>query len=54
MLLIANDGPLDRAVARFCEVLKNPVANPGGGALDSKDEQEDRDDNGRGLIAVTM
>jgi phosphonate metabolism protein PhnN/1,5-bisphosphokinase (PRPP-forming) len=49
---IANDGPLERAVARFCEVLKNPVANPGGGALDGKDEQEDRDDNGRGLIVV--
>ena len=49
---ITNDGPLERAVARFCDVLKNPVANPGGGALDGKDEQEDRDDNGRGLIIV--
>jgi phosphonate metabolism protein PhnN/1,5-bisphosphokinase (PRPP-forming) len=49
---ITNDGPLERAVARFCEVLKDPVANPGGGALDGKDEQEDRDDNGRGLIVV--
>jgi phosphonate metabolism protein PhnN/1,5-bisphosphokinase (PRPP-forming) len=49
---ITNDGPLERAVARFCDVLKNPVANPGGGALDGKDEQEDRDDNGRGLIVV--
>ena len=49
---IGNDGPLERAVTRFCEVLKDPVANPGGGPLNSQDEQEDRDDNGRGLIIV--
>jgi phosphonate metabolism protein PhnN/1,5-bisphosphokinase (PRPP-forming) len=49
---ITNDGPLEQAVAHFCEVLKNPVANPGGSTLDGQDEQEDRDDNGRGLIVV--
>jgi len=49
---IVNDGPLELAVARFCEVLKNPVAYPGGSSLDRDDEKKDRDDDGRGLVVV--
>jgi ribose 1,5-bisphosphokinase len=49
---IVNDGPLERAVARFCEVLKDPAAHPGGGALDGDDQKKDRNDDGRGLVVV--
>lgn len=49
---IVNDGPLERAVTRFCEVLKDPVAYPGGSPLDRNDEKKDRDDDGRGLVVV--
>lgn len=49
---IVNDGPLERAVSAFCDVLQNPVADPGRGPLDSQDEKENRNDDGRGLIVV--
>ncbi len=49
---IVNDGPLERAVTAFCDVLKNPVANPGRGPLDCQNEKENRNDDGRGLIIV--
>jgi phosphonate metabolism protein PhnN/1,5-bisphosphokinase (PRPP-forming) len=49
---IVNDGPLEQAVRQFCLVLEDAVADPGRGALDGKDEQEDRDDDGRGLVIV--
>lgn len=52
LVRLVNDGPLDQAVQRFCAVLEDAVAHPGGGALDSQNEQEDRDDDGRGLIIV--
>jgi len=52
VLRIVNDGALESAVGQFCTILKNPVANPGGGALDRDDQQEDRDDDGGGLIVV--
>lgn len=49
---IANDGALDDAVSRFCAVLENAVADVGRGALDGQHQQEDGDDDGRGLIIV--
>jgi phosphonate metabolism protein PhnN/1,5-bisphosphokinase (PRPP-forming) len=49
---IMNDGPLARAVDAFVGVLKNPAANPGGGALDRDDQKEDRDDDGGSLVVV--
>ena len=49
---IVNDGALDRAVDQFCVILEDAVAHKGGGALDGKYEQENRDDDGRGLIIV--
>ncbi|MFM8745564.1 MAG: phosphonate metabolism protein/1,5-bisphosphokinase (PRPP-forming) PhnN [Aestuariivirga sp.] len=52
---IVNDGPLDEAVAQFCAFLRslqNAAADPGGGALDGEHQQEDRDDDGRGLVIV--
>lgn len=49
---IVNDGPLDMAVASFCQILKDPVANPGGGALDCDHQKEDGDDDRRGLVVV--
>jgi phosphonate metabolism protein PhnN/1,5-bisphosphokinase (PRPP-forming) len=49
---IVNDGPLELAVSAFCDVLQNPVANPGRCPLDSQNEKEDRNDDGRGLIVV--
>ena len=55
VMRIINDGPLDRAVAEFCKVLtslKDAAANPGGSALHGQYKQEDRDDDGRGLIVV--
>lgn len=52
VLRIVNDGTLERAVGQFCAILKNPVANPGGGALDRDDQQEDRDDDGGSLVVV--
>jgi phosphonate metabolism protein PhnN/1,5-bisphosphokinase (PRPP-forming) len=52
LLRIVNDGPLDQAVGRFCAVLEDAVANPGRGALDGQHQQEDRDDDGRGLVIV--
>ncbi len=52
LVRITNDGPLERAVERFCAILQNPVADEGRGALDSQHQQEDRDDDGRGLVIV--
>lgn len=52
VLRIINDGPLEGAVRQFCAILKNPVANPGRGPLDRDHEQEDRDDDGGGLVVV--
>ena len=52
---IVNAGPLDDAVDRFCRVLqslKHAGANPGGGSLDGQHQDEDRDDDGRGLVVV--
>ena len=52
---IVNDGPLGRAVSEFCAVLRSlqdTAAHPGGGALDGEHQQEDRDDDGRGLVVV--
>lgn len=49
---IVNDGPLERAVARFCAVLDDLVAHPGGGPLNGDDQKKDRDDDGRGLVVV--
>lgn len=52
LVRIINDGPLKRAVDQFCAVLKDPVADPGRGSLDGQHQQEDRDDDGRGLVVV--
>ena len=52
LVQIMNDGPLEHAVDQFCTLLQNPVANPGRGALDGKNQQEDGDDDGRGLVIV--
>jgi phosphonate metabolism protein PhnN/1,5-bisphosphokinase (PRPP-forming) len=52
LVRISNDGPLEQAVARFCAVLENAVANPGRGPLDGQNQQEDGDDDGRGLVIV--
>ena len=49
---IMNDGALDDAVGSFCAVLENAVADEGRGALDGQHQQEDRDDDGRGLVIV--
>ena len=49
---IVNDGALERAVDQFCAILEDAVAHKGRGPLDGKDQQEDRDDDGRGLIIV--
>ena len=49
---IVNDGPLERAVSRFCAVLKDPVADPGRRPLDGQHQEEDRDDDGGGLVVV--
>ena len=47
-----KDGTLEDAVSRFCAVLENAVADEGRGALDGQHQQEDRDDDGRGLVIV--
>lgn len=52
VIRIENDGPLDRAVGAFCEILKNPVANPGGCPLDRDHQNKDSDDDGRCLVVV--
>ena len=52
LVRIMNDGPLERAVDRFCAVLKDPVADKGRGPFDGQHQQEDRDDDGRGLVVV--
>jgi phosphonate metabolism protein PhnN/1,5-bisphosphokinase (PRPP-forming) len=52
LVRIINDGPLERAVDQFCAVLKDPVAHPGRGPLDGQNQEEDGDDDGRGLIIV--
>lgn len=52
LVRIMNDGPLEQAIDRFCAVLKNPVADPGGSPLDGQHQQEDREDDGRGLVVV--
>jgi phosphonate metabolism protein PhnN/1,5-bisphosphokinase (PRPP-forming) len=49
---ITNDGPLERAVDQFCAVLENAVADPCRGPLDGEHQEEDRDDDGRGLIII--
>lgn len=49
---IVNDGALEDAVMQFRAILQDPVANPGGGALDRDDQKEDRDDDGGGLVVV--
>ena len=52
LVRIMNDGPLERAIDLFCTVLKHPVADPGRGPLDGQHQEEDRDDDGRGLVVV--
>lgn len=52
VLRICNDGPLEQAVAQFCAMLENAVANPGRGPFDGQHQQEDGDDDGRGLVIV--
>lgn len=49
---VVNDGPLEHAVSRFCAILEDAIAHPGRSPLDSKHQQEDRDDDCRGLIIV--
>ncbi len=52
---IENNGALQDAVDCFCEfleTLENAVANPSGRTLDSQNQQEDGDDDGRRLIVV--
>lgn len=49
---IMNDAALDDAVDCFCALLENAVADEGRGALDGQHQQEDRDDDGRGLVIV--
>lgn len=52
---IANNGALQEAVDRFCdllELLENAAANPGGGPLHDQNQQEDGDDDRRGLVIV--
>jgi ribose 1,5-bisphosphokinase len=52
---IVNDGALEFAVSRFCDVLlrlEGAAANPGGRPLDGEHKEEDRDDDGRGLVVV--
>lgn len=52
VMRIVNDGPLERAVSQFKEMLKNPVPNPGRGALDCDHQKEDRNDDRGSLIVV--
>jgi phosphonate metabolism protein PhnN/1,5-bisphosphokinase (PRPP-forming) len=52
---IENNGPLQDAVDRFCDLLtslENSVSNPGRYALDNQHKQENGDDDGRRLIVV--
>lgn len=52
---IDNNGALQDAVDRFCdllETLENTVANPGGHTLDNQNQQEDGDNDRRGLVIV--
>jgi ribose 1,5-bisphosphokinase len=49
---IVNDGALDRAVGDFCAILEDAIAYKGRGPFDGKDQEKDRDDDGRGLIIV--
>ena len=55
ILKIDNAGLLDSAVCLFHSTLlrlQDPVANPGGCALDSENEQKDGNDDRRGLIIL--
>lgn len=55
ILQIDNAGLLDSAVCLFHSALlrlQDPVANPGGCALDSENEQKDGSDDRRGLIVL--
>jgi phosphonate metabolism protein PhnN/1,5-bisphosphokinase (PRPP-forming) len=55
ILRIENNGALQDAVNRFCDVLSNlkdAVANPGGCAFDRKHEQKNSDDDRGRLIVV--
>lgn len=52
LVRIVNDGPLERAVDQFCEILKNPVAHPCRSAFNGQNQQENRDDDGCGLVVV--
>jgi phosphonate metabolism protein PhnN/1,5-bisphosphokinase (PRPP-forming) len=49
---IENGGPLASAVERFCVMLENAVANPGGRPLDCEDEKKNGQDDGGGLVIV--
>jgi phosphonate metabolism protein PhnN/1,5-bisphosphokinase (PRPP-forming) len=49
---ILNDGPIESAVTAFCELLQNAVSNPCGGSFNGQNQQENCNDNGRGLIVV--
>jgi ribose 1,5-bisphosphokinase len=52
---IVNDGPLGGAVQQFCAVLtslQNAGADPGGSALDGENQQENGDNDGRGLVII--
>lgn len=55
VIRIVNDGPLSQAAHQFCgflRSLKDAGTNPGRGALDGQHQQENRDDDGRGLVVV--
>ena len=55
VVTILNDGDLGDAVRQFCQLLvslQDSAANPGGGPLDGENQQEDRNDDGRGLVIV--
>ena len=52
---IFNDGDLGDAVRQFYQLLvslQDPAANPGGGPLHGENQQENRNDDGRGLVIV--
>jgi phosphonate metabolism protein PhnN/1,5-bisphosphokinase (PRPP-forming) len=52
---IRNDGPLDAAVSAFCNLLSkldNAAPDPGRGALDKQNQNEDSDDGSGRLIIV--
>lgn len=52
---IVNDESPDRAIMAFCaflQALENAGSNPGGRPFDCQNEQENRNDNGRGFIVI--